>query len=712
VVYGRLAIRERPDNGINGKTVQYKWEDDDKWFTTATQPIDIDLNGKYSSDETGMFIIPDLNPLKHDPPKIIEPSDPLGPLTLDVKFEESGGYYDRIDLSKDFDIVAMTKIIILPGSGIKGENVSVTGYLRDDLDNGVPTQNVNLYWEDMKGELLDDDKFNPVKLADNYIGNVTTDENGKFFFYSEEILTRDIDVGQGYIVGIYDGSVPPYTETDAFIGSNSEEVVFNVSSHTKIKINEKPKKLIRGKHFSLTGEIIETYQGDENLDSKVLLTIADIGQMEVYIRNINSLSETRLTSLEVEFKSEGGFSVTGIVPYNLDVGQSALRLVFNGTKNGRYLPAQIVSYHEIWTETFIKLLSPDPVEKDDGTGYFLRNDLYRDDFDFDSPNYLAPLVFRIQLLEVNPTEGAEIKPVANGKILLNVSGKYSVFINHSSKYTDANGYANFTFNSPLTDTDWGYQLPSTASVELEIIVEFTGYIEEARKSYFEPTKTLTIDTTHHPPAEEPTPEFWDEWGWLLWVIVAIVIAFLIVFFFAMRWYTKQQRIKGMRRIIKRAADQLIAGNEYTAVIFKSYQKLGVHLRKYGYLRRESETFREFEDAVRSALPVDRVSLDDFLKLLEEARYSSHQIGENQRNDAIRNLRSIERSLDRIIIDEGAALRALERLETEGVKETEIIVSRGGPTARENVPQLLKRAGPPPKTKSLPKGVVQKGTKTK
>jgi hypothetical protein len=151
----------------------------------------------------------------------------------------------------------------------------------------------------------------------------------------------------------------------------------------------------------------------------------------------------------------------------------------------------------------------------------------------------------------------------------------------------------------------------------------------------------------------------------------------------------------MRRIIKRAADQLIAGNEYQAVIFKSYQKLGVHLRKYGYLRRESETFREFEDAVRGALPIDRISMDKFLLLLEEARYSSHQIGEGQRNDAILNLRAIERSLDRIIIDENAALRALERLETEGVKETKILVGKGAPPSKpENVPQLLKPTGGP------------------
>ncbi len=701
VVYGRLAIKETED-GINGKTIQYKWEDepgwedDEIWRTTTTQPIDIDLNGKFSKEENGMFIIPDPDPLQHEPPKIINPSDPMGPLTLKVKYEETSGYYDTIEVIRDFDVVAMTRIVIQPGSGIKGENITIKGRLLDDLGKGVSAQDIKLYWEDLKGELLEDDKFNQIKLNDAYIGNVTTDEDGKFSFYSESILTRDIDVGQGYVVAIFDGSVRPYTSTDAFIGSTSDEVPINVSSHTKIKLTVRPKKLIRGKHFTLEGTIIETYQGDENTDSRVLLTIADAGQMEMYIRNVDQTSEIRITNLEVEFKSEGGFSVTGVVPYNLDVSQAALRLVFNGTKDTRYLKSQIISYYEIWTETYIKILSPETIEKDDGSGYLLRDDLEVDTYDEASEDFIAPLIFRIQLLEVNPTEGAEPKPIADGKILLNISGKYSVFTNYSAKFTDKDGYANFSFRKPLADTDWGYQLPSKAAVELEIGIEFTGYIKDEGKSYFEPSKTLMIDTTHHPPSPEPTPSFYDEYGWLIWTVVVIVIVFLIIFFFAMRWYTKQQRIRGMRRIIKRAADQLIAGNEYTAVIFKSYQKLGVHLRKYGYLRRESETFREFEDAVRTALPIDRMSMDDFLKLLEEARYSTHQIGENQRNDAIRNLRAIERSLDRIIIDEDAALRALERLETEGVKETEIVVapksiSKGG------APQLLKGSG----RKSLP-----------
>jgi hypothetical protein len=170
----------------------------------------------------------------------------------------------------------------------------------------------------------------------------------------------------------------------------------------------------------------------------------------------------------------------------------------------------------------------------------------------------------------------------------------------------------------------------------------------------------------------------------------IIVLVAIAVFFTARWLKRRMRIRGMKRIIKRAADQLVAGNEYTAVIFKSYQKLGAHLRKYGYLRRDSETFREFEEAVKQALPIDRVSMNEFLKLLEEARYSHHKIGEDQRNDAIKNLRNIEASLERIILDESAAMKALEALEEAEFTETEIIITEGS-------------AGPPPGPPGPPGG---------
>ena len=176
-------------------------------------------------------------------------------------------------------------------------------------------------------------------------------------------------------------------------------------------------------------------------------------------------------------------------------------------------------------------------------------------------------------------------------------------------------------------------------------------------------------------AEPPEP---TQTPWLvIFLAIGLVLGLVLIgVFFFYKWIEKKRRLRSLKKIIKKAADQLETGNPYSAVIFKSYQKLGAHLRRYGFMRRDADTFREFEDAVRAALPVDENSLDNFLDILEEARYSKHVIGETHRDRAISCLRGVEGSLDNIIFDEEAALRQME-LADEDYVETEIVVKDKG-----------------------------------
>jgi hypothetical protein len=612
-----------------------------------------------------------------------------------MKYEDESGYIDPIEYTREFNVVAMTKIYINRGSGVKGENFTITGSLKDDLDMGVPGKDINLHWMTLRGELMVNGVYDSQKLKNKLIGNVTTDSNGNFNLTTSRLLNQEMNVGQIYILGIFKG-------TDVYIKSESDEVVFDISAHTHMELNEESrnKRLIRGVDFNINGTIVEEYQTISDTDSKVVLnTLTDADQMELYLTNIEKDIEVPITDITVNYKSEGGFTLSGIVPHDLEVGSALLRLVFKGSVDGRYLGDQFISFHKVWANTQIYIEEPEFLPKEKAgvvEGYYLYEDLAPDKYNASYETFVKALTFKFQLLEW--TEGGDPKPIADGEIRLMISAPRRAFSNTTIGRTDENGYVNFTFDSTLTHSNGSWAIEPEDVYNLVIVAEFTGSSET---EYYLPSKTLPIETTHLPVTVDVGKKGWDkfmdEYGWLIWTVVAIVIVFLVVFFFAMQWYTKQMRIRGMRRIIKRAADQLIAGNEYTAVIFKSYQKLGVHLRKYGYLRRDSETFREFEDAVRSALPIDRMSMDQFLQLLEEARYSSHQIGENQRNDAILNLRAIERSLNRILVDEDSAVRALERLETEGVKETKIVVGGQVPPKPQG-PQLLKRQPEPPKLK--------------
>ena len=389
-----------------------------------------------------------------------------------------------------------------------------------------------------------------------------------------------MEVGKGYVLAKYDGSVPPYTPTNAYIGCYSKEVPFNVSAYTRLEMaeNSKNMRLIRGKSFSVEGSVVELFKDNKNTDTKVILGIADVDQMELHIKNLDENEEIQITNIKVEYKSEGRFTISGTAPYNLDVGTASLRLVFKGSKNGYYLGDEITSYHEIWADTIIKLLVPEPRTIEGVDAYVLEEDIRQSLYDMDSSKFLEPgLVFQFQLVE--KTETGEPKPVKGGKISLTINSSYSVFRNFSFKYTDDYGIVNFTFNKPLTDTDWGYTLAQSDPEELIINVEFSG------KDYYLPSKMLPIQTTHWPPEKESPPSWEEEWGWLIWAVVIIVIVFLVVFFFAMRWYTKQQRIRGMRRIIKRAADQFVVRVTLrpgtNSILLKSCNQIG------GYVGRSS-----------------------------------------------------------------------------------------------------------------------------
>jgi hypothetical protein len=697
-VYGRLYNKERPTEGIDDMDVSVWWDDISEKTTVTTTWIDLDKNGKEDDKEDGCFKFT----------RTITSDRALGPIVTYAEFTADTGYLDSAYAQKTFDVVAMTKIKLLSADVIKGENVTFIGKLTDDRDTGIPNQNLTLYWEDREGDLFSgageskfggllidpNDKYDKLKLEDHLIGSVMTDGTGVFEFSTYEV-PQDKSVGQAFIVAIYEGSTPPYTVSSSFIGSDSNQVPINVTAYTIIDLKDKYKEIdfTRGDSFKIEGELVEAFQGSVNDDYPVILEEEEISKITFWIgmgsQDLPAGAEGENTVKIRDFK-KGQFVYNGEIPRELDTGIAPLKMKFEGTK--KYLPSDRITYHLIWTDTYFEIFLPEAIEiEGEGNKYAIK-DIRENEFDHNNDDFIEPgLRFTIGLFE-RGAAGDDQFPVDNATVWFNISSEESVFVNYSRGLTDNRGLVTFTFDKPLVDSDWGHTLGTTFSEALNITITFQG------GQYRRPSQ-VNILTTHHPPPEESEPTLYDEFisVWLIWVIIAIII-FLVAFFFIMSWYRKQQRIRGIKRIIKRAADQLIAGNEYTYVIFKSYQKLGAHLRKYGYLRRESETFREFEDAVRSALPIDRLSMDKFLGLLEEARYSQHDIGEDQRNKAIVNLRNIERSLERIIIDESSALRALERLEEEGVADTQIEVGgRGGaPGGPEKpaMPQLLKGAKPP------------------
>ncbi|MDI6855198.1 MAG: hypothetical protein QMD21_00225 [Candidatus Thermoplasmatota archaeon] len=107
---------------------------------------------------------------------------------------------------------------------------------------------------------------------------------------------------------------------------------------------------------------------------------------------------------------------------------------------------------------------------------------------------------------------------------------------------------------------------------------------------------------------------------------------------------RKRQIAKMRKIIESAKGELVAGSAYIKTILELYRKLCVHLKKFGFLRKSFETFREFEYAVRKALPIAEECLDKFIGIIEEVRYSHHEISSKHRDAAIANFNAVELSI--------------------------------------------------------------------
>ena len=107
---------------------------------------------------------------------------------------------------------------------------------------------------------------------------------------------------------------------------------------------------------------------------------------------------------------------------------------------------------------------------------------------------------------------------------------------------------------------------------------------------------------------------------------------------------KKTAIKELANIFGQTVEMLASGDEYRKAIFICYENLCSTLMKGGFLRRNFETVREFETAIRKALPISEAALISLDRIFEEARYSSHVLGDSHRDNAQLALSSVMLSL--------------------------------------------------------------------
>ena len=99
-------------------------------------------------------------------------------------------------------------------------------------------------------------------------------------------------------------------------------------------------------------------------------------------------------------------------------------------------------------------------------------------------------------------------------------------------------------------------------------------------------------------------------------------------------------------IFSYTAELLAAGDEFREAIYNCYESLCQILMRRGFLRRDFETVREFEIAIRSALPISEQSLISLDRIFEEARYSSHVLGEGH-SKMLKCLNAVLQEIDQL-----------------------------------------------------------------
>jgi hypothetical protein len=210
--------------------------------------------------------------------------------------------------------------------------------------------------------------------------------------------------------------------------------------------------------------------------------------------------------------------------------------------------------------------------------------------------------------------------VANIPITIYVEDSNGTRLDEMTVVTDEDGRAIFEFNA---EPPYG-----NVSEYGEIVLKMTasdnnGIISDSSLLQFNSqlSSGLSPDYTY---ADEDS-----DIPWWAYVIAALIIAAAVGIIIMRR--RASEAAKELADIFSYTAELLAAGDSMREAIFNCYESLVYVLLGRGFLRRDFETVREFEMAIRKALPgISEDALVGLDSIFEEARYSRHEMNEQHK----------------------------------------------------------------------------------
>ncbi|DAC27260.1 MAG TPA: hypothetical protein D7H99_05020 [Candidatus Poseidoniales archaeon] len=588
----------------------------------------------------------------------------LGPVLLEIRFIGSQ-FYLPSDANGTWNIFSHIILdVSLPETLAVGQNVTIIGNVADNQLSPISNHQVELIIEGIT------------------IASVITNENGEFTY--NWLVTDLFDFGN-HTLTAYSGSQGYYransTNTTFFLAHRAD---ITASFDTNPQVTRGDIWEISGRLFDidsltneglenevlaiyLDGELVATTTTGVNGDwNVVILASQDLTrgqhQFDVVFEGTYSHIGTNQelaafvwanlqvsidsSSTNVAVRSDGTFgpiTITGSISEIGGTGEIFENLIINvgnGTEcatqreGAKCIPSSLVNVN--WFNGNFTIDTVAPSWYDVGSQY-----IYLDVLENSSLYLNGVSVNRAIFIKLNVDyqwDIAQIEESGNNEVTggitilandtgLGVPGISVIYTllnesngqlaNPRTVVTDPSGLAEFEFISdpPFGDFErWGYV---TIDVQINDPI-----ISENSKQKFESLRTSNeFSPKYKFDEEESTVPTWA------YVLILLVIALVAAGIVTYRMKNKNELLQEAAEVFAYTAELLAAGDSIRETIFTCYQNMCSVLQQNGFLRRDFETVREFEVAIRQAMPqISDDALTALDNMFEMARYSRDEMG--------------------------------------------------------------------------------------
>ena len=548
-----------------------------------------------------------------------------------------------------------------------GDKISITGTVSDNLPGGfIPNHTVELAVDGV------------------FIGATLTDQNGSWNL--QWTVPDSLEVGN-HTVRV---TVPQ----QGYYRASMTEETLSIAYHTSISLEIAQPSVTRGDSWIVTGRLYDDDTiGSPGLENRDLLVQLDGNLVAATVTGANGLFSLEIP---VEISAARG-------EHLISIQYEGETLYLPATANSSVIAKSNVEIQVIWSDASVIRSDPNNPIKIEGRVLEVGGDseIIRDiDVTLSWNGQVKPSTLRWDdstgHFEIEAPSLASYPP-GNLEMTITASPPASLFmnegnVNHTilmrvpvffnfepSSFIIYDGIRTIEGRTIVTAQDTNEFVEGVAITA--ILVNNTGAVFTVTKATdSEGIADYSFST------EDPIPEFSRSgyWGDLsiefstdseiidpqdrIWLTIAhgglnityfvedspllnqqtlIIVSIFSIIALSTLFYSRRRKAKRLREfsnIFGYAAELLAAGDEIREAIFNCYEGLVSVLQKRGFLRRDFETVREFEVAIRKALPIREEALISLDRVFEEARYSSHELGDSERARAKAALSDVLRAI--------------------------------------------------------------------